>query len=180
MSGTDHKQEDSQLLGNIILTAIMLGLMILAYQLYDYSKQLKLEHKQDLEEMEVKLELSSEKQLSYKQRLLLVSDPATQKILLKGTDNSVESYATVMYNPELKKILLDPAGMVEPMEGMAFQLWGKVDGHFLDMGVIDQDQDLIALETFVESVSDFIITLQIEGGDDIPDLDYIYVKGRNR
>jgi len=180
MSGNDHREEDNQLLGNIILTAIMLGLMILAYTFYDNNRQLKLEHKQDLEEMAVKLERSSEKQLSYKQRLLLVSHPSTQKILLKGTDNSPESYATVMYNPELQKILLDPAGMVEPMEGMAFQLWGKVKGDYLDMGVIDQDQDLIALEYFLDGVDAFIITLQIEGGDDIPDMDYVYVKGRNR
>ncbi len=180
MSEIDYKQEDSQLLGNIILTAIMLGLMILSYQLYEANQQLKLDHKIDLEEMAVKLEQSSEKQLSYKQRLLLVSHPSTKKILLKGTDNSAESYATVMYNPELKKILLDPAGMVDPMEEMAFQLWGKVKGNYIDMGVIDQDQDLIALETFIEEVSTFIITLQIEGGDDTPDLDYVYVKGRNR
>jgi len=178
MSETEYKQEDSQMLGNIILTAIMLGLMILAYQLYDNNQQLRLEHKQDLEEMAVKLELSSEKQLSYKQRLLLVSHPSTKKILLKGTDNSPESYATVMYNPELQKILLDPAGMVEPLEGMAFQLWGYVNGAYVDMGVIDQDQDLIALENFVENVKSYIITLQIEGGDDIPDKDYIYVKGK--
>ena len=180
MSISENKQEDSQMLGNIILTAIMLGLMILSYLLYDYANALKLDHKQDLEEMEVKLERSSEKQLSYKQRLLLLSHPSTKKILLKGTDNSVESYATVMYNPELKKMLLDPAGMVEPMEGMDFQLWGKVNGKYIDMGVIDQDQDLIALEKFLENISHFIITLQLEGGDNTPDMDYIYVKGRNR
>ncbi len=180
MSNTEHQQEDSQLLGNIILTAIMLGLMILSYQLYDGTRKLKLEHKQDLEEMAVKLERSSEKQIIYKQRLLLVADPRTKKILLKGTENSPESYATVMYNSELKKILLDPAGMVEPMEGMAFQLWGKVDGSYVDMGVIDQDQDLIALDEFVDKVTEYIITLQIEGGDDSPDKDYIFVKGRNR
>lgn len=180
MSKTEYQQEESQLLGNIILTAIMLGLMILSYQLYDGNRKLKLEHKQDLEEMAVKLERSSEKQIIYKQRLLLIADPATKKILLKGTDNSPESYATVMYNTELKKILLDPAGMVEPMEGMAFQLWGKVDNDYIDMGVIDQDQDLIALDEFVSDVTEYIITLQIEGGDNIPDKDYIYVKGRNR
>lgn len=180
MSETDHKKEDSQLLGNIILTAIVLGLMILSYQLYDDNSQLRLDHKQDLEEMAVKLEQSSEKQLSYKQRLLLVAHPSTNKILLQGTDNSVDSYATVMYNPELKKILLDPAGMVDPLEGMAFQLWGKVNGQYIDMGVINQDQDLIAIEDFVSDISSFMITLQIEGGDNTPDMDYIYVKGRNR
>lgn len=180
MSRTDHKQEDSQLLGNIILTAIMLGLMILSYQLYDNNRQLKLDHKQDLEEMAVKLEQSSEKQLSYKQRLLLVSHPSTNKILLQGTENSVDSYATVMYNSQLKKILLDPAGMVDPMEGMAYQLWGKVNDQYIDMGVINQDQDLIAIEDFVSDIKSFMITLQIEGGDNTPDMDYIYVKGRNR
>jgi len=178
MSETDYREEDSQLLGNIILTAIMLGLMILAYTLYDNNRQLKLEHKQDLEEMAVKLERSSEKQLSYKQRLILVSHPSTKKILLRGTVNSPESYATIMYNTELEKILLDPAGMVEPIEGMAFQLWGKVNGEYIDMGVIDQDQDLIALDEFVADVKSYIITLQIEGGDDIPDMDYIYVEGK--
>ncbi len=178
MSETDYKQEDSQMLGNIILTAIMLGLMILSYQLYDNNSQLKLDHKQDLEAMAVKLEQSSEKQLSYKQRLLLVSHPSTDKILLQGTDNSKDSYATVMYNPELKKILLDPAGMVDPLEGMAFQLWGKVNGQYIDMGVINQDQDLVALDTFVADIKSFIITLQLEGGDNEPDLDYIYVEGK--
>ena len=178
MSETDYNQEDSQMLGNIILTAIMLGLMILSYQLYDNNSQLKLDHKQDLEAMAVKLEQSSEKQLSYKQRLLLVSHPSTDKILLQGTDNSKDSYATVMYNPELKKILLDPAGMVDPLEGMAFQLWGKVNGQYIDMGVINQDQDLVALDTFVADIKSFIITLQLEGGDNEPDLDYIYVEGK--
>ena len=178
MSETDYKQEDSQMLGNIILTAIMLGLMILSYQLYDNNSQLKLDHKQDLEAMAVKLEQCSEKQLSYKQRLLLVSHPSTDKILLQGTDNSKDSYATVMYNPELKKILLDPAGMVDPLEGMAFQLWGKVNGQYIDMGVINQDQDLVALDTFVADIKSFIITLQLEGGDNEPDLDYIYVEGK--
>lgn len=178
MSGTDRYQKEDQTLGNIILTAIMLGLMILSYQLYDHNRRMALDHKQDLEEMAVRLEQSSEKQLSYKQRLLLLSHPSTNKILLKGTNNSKESYATVMYNPELKKILLDPAGMVDPLEGMAFQLWGNVDGSYIDMGVINQDQDLIALEKFIADIKSFIITLQIEGGDDIPDLDYIYVKGK--
>ena len=46
------------------------------------------------------------------------------------------------------------------------------------MGVINQDQDLVALDTFVADIKSFIITLQLEGGDNEPDLDYIYVEGK--
>lgn len=173
-----NKSNDSQLLGNIILTAIMLGLMILAYTLWSQIKDNEMSHKQDLEEMAIKLEKSSERQLAYKQRLLLVSDPMTKKILLRGTENAPDSYATLMYNAELRKILLDANAMQNPIEGMILQLWGVVDGGYIDMGVIDQSQDLISVEPFVDHMTSCIITLQIEGGDDSPDLDYIYAQGK--
>lgn len=48
------------------------------------------------------------------------------------------------------------------------------------MGVIDQDQDLITISNFISKLKEFIITMQIESGDNNPDLDYIFVKGRNK
>lgn len=174
------KQESrsSQVFGNILLTAIMLGLMIWVYQLHISHQDLIIDHKQDVEEMTIKLEQCAEKQYVYKERLLLLSHPSTKKVLLKGTDNSPESYVTLMFNPDLEKVIIDANALEEVKEGMSYQLWGRVGKDYIDMGVLSTQYDLEIIDQFVSGVSAFIITLQIEGGDEYADMDYIYVQGR--
>lgn len=174
------KKKDEHLIGNILIAIILAGMMAFSWMMYEHTKEQDMEHKQDIEELSVKLEQSSEKQVIYQQRLQLIADHATKKILLKGTENAEDAYATAMYHTELKQLLLDPTGLPEVQEGMQLQLWAQSQSKYKSLGVIDYNENLISFDNIDYPIQKLLITLQIEGGEAEPDMDYVYAQGRVR
>lgn len=172
-----NRQED-QRLSNFLIALVFAGLMAFAWHMYEHTRDQDMSHKQDIEALTVKLEESSEKQIIYKQRLQLIADHDTKKILLKGTENAPEAYATAMYHAALKQLLLDPTGLPEVQEGMQLQLWARSNQEYKSLGVIDFNKNLINYEPIDYPIQRLLITLQLEGGEAEPDMDYIYAEGR--
>lgn len=110
--------------------------------------------------------------------LQFVKDIGTKKIQMNGTETHSNMLATVYWNTNSKKVLLEVNHLSTPSSDKQFQLWAIVNGQPQNMGVFD----LNTTSSFVEmnAASDaqaFAITLEPKGGSIAPSLDQMYVIG---
>jgi anti-sigma-K factor RskA len=100
------------------------------------------------------------------------------RILLKGTIKSPQSFAAVYYDTISKKTYLDIMNLPETSSQKQYQLWGIVAGKPVDLGVIDllERKNLKEIR-FIEQVQAFAITLEPYGGKTSPSMDEMYVIG---
>lgn len=117
--------------------------------------------------------------LASEQRLRDLTNPATQSIILAGTENHPDNGAVVFYNTATNKAFFTPSNLPPPPAGKQYQLWAiDADGP-KDLGVLALDisaDDIIELD-FLPGVAAFAITLEDEGGQPAPDLTQLRVIG---
>lgn len=109
----------------------------------------------------------------------LILDASTDEIKLAGTDLSPSSNARVFWNTSSSEILLVSDALPTPEIGKQYQLWAIADGKPVDMGVLALDKvisDPISLDN-ISNIQAFAITLEKEGGSEVPTLDQMYVLG---
>ena len=113
------------------------------------------------------------------QQLQVVSNPATQVVILAGTENAPDSRAIVFYNQTLDQTLFRASELPTPPAGKQYQLWG-IDGDGpKSLGVLDLDlEGTTVLEVpYISGVGTFAITLEDTGGKPTPDLTQLQVAG---
>ncbi len=117
--------------------------------------------------------------LASEQRLRDLTNPATQNIILAGTENHPDNGAIVFYNMATNKALFSPSNLPPPPAGKQYQLWAiDADGP-KSLGVLALDmsaEDIIEVD-FLPGVAAFAITLEDEGGKPAPDLTQLRVIG---
>ncbi|WP_020567884.1 anti-sigma factor [Neolewinella persica] len=113
------------------------------------------------------------------QRLNEVTNPATQGIILAGTDNAPDKQAIVFYNQATNKTLFKAVNLPPPPAGKQYQLWAiDADGP-KDLGVLalDLEGNVVLEVNYLPAVAAFAITLEDEGGKPAPDLSTLQVYG---
>ncbi|SEP58675.1 anti-sigma factor [Neolewinella agarilytica] len=117
--------------------------------------------------------------LASEQRLRDLTNPATQNIILAGTESHPDNGAVVFYNTATNKAFFTPSNLPPPPAGKQYQLWAiDADGP-KDLGVLALDisaDDIIEVD-FLPGVAAFAITLEDEGGKPAPDLTQLRVIG---
>lgn len=110
-----------------------------------------------------------------------VQDAELQSLVLGGTDDKPNAHATILYKKHDDEVLLHAAGLPMAMEGKQFQLWAIVDGTPLSMGVVNRDSFIYktTLPANIDrsKIQAFAITLEDEGGRDVPTLEQLHVIG---
>ena len=163
----------------MILALIFAGA---TYHLFNKSNAL-LSEKQELKEKYEKLEEQCDKNRNGKAILIkhvaVLKDLDTTPVLLKGTELSPNSSATVYWNGDKESALLDVASLPTPAKDHQYQLWAIVDGEPVDMGVFDQIEDGSKLTDvpFIKNPQAFAVTLEPSGGVESPTMDRMYVLG---
>jgi hypothetical protein len=107
--------------------------------------------------------------------------PASRQIILNSANEELapNALASVFYNPQSRQSYFTPAVLPEAPPGRQYQLWAIVDGAPVDMGVLTfsgGSTELIEVP-FIENPGAFAITLEPEGGSEVPSLDQLYVIG---
>lgn len=106
-----------------------------------------------------------------------VAAPGMQKIPLGGVAGKETFSATVYWNSNSREVYLFPNNLPEAPPGRQYQLWALVDGKPVDAGVIDISEGLSLLKPILRADA-FAITLEKEGGNNVPDLTQLYVMGK--
>lgn len=109
----------------------------------------------------------------------VTTNPAFQRVMLKGTDNAPNALAVVYWNTSSHEIYLSVQNMKEIARESQFQLWAIIDGKPVDAGVFDvQNGDgLLKMKTVGDHVSMFAVTIEPRGGKASPSLETMQVAG---
>ncbi|MDX1667595.1 MAG: anti-sigma factor [Saprospiraceae bacterium] len=159
----------------MLAAAVIGGLIVGAayYYAYHRSMQEQLAVVQDeLEQLRTTCERTT-------QQVYALRDPGTERVRMAGLDIAPEALTVVYWNPEQRSSFIDIVQLPQPPEGKQYQLWAIVEGQPTDMGVlpIASQGDVLIDVPFVENPEAFAITLEDEGGSEVPTLDQMYVVG---
>lgn len=104
----------------------------------------------------------------------------TEKVVMKGTDYSPNSNASVFWNKETKSVYLLPELLDETNAEEQYQLWAIVDGKPVDMGVFDAPIASSSIQKMpfeVENAQAFAVTIEKKGGSPTPTMEKMVVVG---
>ncbi|MEQ8907893.1 MAG: anti-sigma factor [Vicingaceae bacterium] len=176
-------QEKSGHFARIIAIAASLLLLIsIGMNLYQQSQLQEKDQKIEAlyAEQEVMAEAKDQMKTNLKEaktKLDLYRNPKMQRIEIKGSDLSPESYAFVHWDKQTNKAFLSNVNLPQPSKELQYQLWAIVDGKPIDLGVFDLDQTEIEIDKAIENPSAFAVTLEERGGKPTPNLKQLYLIG---
>lgn len=109
----------------------------------------------------------------------LVQNPAIKTIPLKGVENKPDLHALVFWDQLSKAVYLNLEQMPTAPKGKQYQLWAMVDGKPVNAGVFPLDAKVDGTSKMLDipKAQAFAITLEDEGGKDVPTLSELYVMG---
>ncbi len=109
----------------------------------------------------------------------MVMNRANMVVKLDGMGESPGSMATVYWDLDSKKVMLNVEKLPMPPEGMQYQLWAMKDGKSTDAGVFDMTDDpMHMMDTPVMEADTFAVTLEKMGGSSKPDMSRMYLMGK--
>ena len=171
-----------------VLATFLPWLMVLGGLLgLGYYYQQASQKEAELEELQSKFNIleencdESRQLLQSTQRFIIdLTNPATQEIILAGSENTPDKSAIVFYNTATKKTLFRAINLPPPPAGKQYQLWAiDADGP-KDLGVLAKDltQDELLEVDFISGAAAFAVSLEEDGGKPAPDLTQIQVIGK--
>jgi len=109
----------------------------------------------------------------------LVQNPAIKTIPLKGVENKPDLHALVFWDQASKAVYLSLEQMPAVPKGKQYQLWAMVDGKPVSAGVfpLNAKEEMASKMLDVAKAQAFAITLEDEGGKDVPTLTELCVMG---
>ncbi|GAA4172420.1 anti-sigma factor [Sphingobacterium ginsenosidimutans] len=109
----------------------------------------------------------------------LVQNPAIKTIPLKGVENKPDLHALVFWDQLSKAVYLNLEQMPVAPKGKQYQLWAMVDGKPVNAGVFPLDAKVDGTSKMLDipKAQAFAVTLEDEGGKDVPTLSELYVMG---
>lgn len=106
----------------------------------------------------------------------IMTNPAFERVILKGTQNAPEALASVYWNQTSQEVYLSIQNLKVLSQDQQYQLWAIVDGKPVDMGVLDSVSGLIKMKTTGKAAA-FAITVEPRGGKPSPTLETMQVLG---
>jgi len=115
-------------------------------------------------------------------QMQVMSNPAFQRVIMKGTANSPEALASVYWNQNTQEVFLSVQNLKALAKDQQYQLWAIVDGKPVDMGVFDSPEGATALAGLLKmntarKAAAFAVTIEPRGGKASPSLETMQVLG---
>lgn len=111
------------------------------------------------------------------QKLDVFANPDMKKVVLVGVDKHPEAKATVLWDSNSKDIYLSANSLPKAPKGMQYQLWAIADGKPVSAGMYSEDKDSRIALSNITNAQAFAITLEKQGGSEIPTMENMYVMG---
>lgn len=113
------------------------------------------------------------------QQLELLLNPEVKSIVLAGVGAHTSNNAMLLWDSRTKEVYLSMKQMPVPPSGKQYQLWAIVDGKPVDAGVYALNgKELMQKMKTIPRAEMFAITLEQEGGSDVPTMEAMFVAGK--
>ncbi|QQQ27680.1 anti-sigma factor [Chryseobacterium indoltheticum] len=160
---------------NFAVAATVLFLVSIGANLYWISNQNEM--KNELAVLKSDKQSQNLAMQNLEQKLKITSNPNMLKIVLAGVEKHPESNAVVYWDKTSKDVYLTANSLPKAPEGMQYQLWAIADGKPVSAGMYTDDKDAKIALANIPSAQAFAITLEKEGGSEIPTMENMYVMG---
>ncbi|WP_315054702.1 anti-sigma factor [Chryseobacterium indoltheticum] len=171
----ERKIEKSNGWKNFAVAATVLFLVSVGANLYWISSQNEM--KNELAVLKSDKQSQNLAMQNLEQKLKITSNPNMLKIVLAGVEKHPESNAVVYWDKTSKDVYLTANSLPKAPEGMQYQLWAIADGKPVSAGMYTDDKDAKIALANIPSAQAFAITLEKEGGSEIPTMENMYVMG---
>ncbi|NIF05154.1 anti-sigma factor [Chryseobacterium sp. Tr-659] len=111
------------------------------------------------------------------QKLNLFSNPDMQMVMLKGVEKHQDAKAIVFWDKKTKEVYLNAENLPKAPTGMQYQLWAIQDGKPVSAGMYTENKDSRIALANISKAQAFAITLEKEGGSNVPTMESMYVMG---
>ncbi|MCE3075813.1 anti-sigma factor [Chryseobacterium gwangjuense] len=111
------------------------------------------------------------------QKMEMISNPDMKMVMLKGVEKHTDSKAMVFWNTKTKEVYLNAESLPKAPEGMQYQLWAIADGKPVNAGMYTEEKDSKIVLANIPKAQAFAITLEKQGGSDVPTMENMYVMG---
>lgn len=98
-----------------------------------------------------------------------ISSPNTEKYILKGNALMPEATIVSYVNTVEKLVFVNTSQLPELDAEHDYQMWADVEGEMINMGLIDNKKDLLAMN-YIEHAESLNITIEPLGGSEHPDV----------
>ena len=149
-----------------IAAIMIMGSVWMYSQLNDTKQQLQIAKEKnsillkDIEGLTTNLESAS----TY---LAILNSTDTKQYILKGNALAPEAKVVSYVNHRDKKVIVNAAELPQLDAEHDYQMWADVDGEMINMGVINKDTPLLAMN-YIEDAASLNITIEPAGGSDHP------------
>ena len=103
--------------------------------------------------------------------------PATLPVKLEGSTLAPEAQAIAYLNHGQKVACINLTRLPAPPEGKTYQLWADVEGHMINMGVVDAQSEGLQMVKYIENAESLNLTLEPVGGSEEPTVELLYANG---
>ena len=173
--GQEIRVEKNKSWKNFAVAATVLFLVSIGANLYWMSSQNEM--KNELAVLKSDKQSQNLAMQNLEQKLKITSNPNMLKIVLAGVEKHPESNAVVYWDKTSKDVYLTANSLPKAPEGMQYQLWAIADGKPVSAGMYTDDKDAKIALANIPSAQAFAITLEKEGGSEIPTMENMYVMG---
>lgn len=149
-----------------IAAVLVLGLMYVFSQLNTAKKQLQVVESKNVKLQKNITELSTVIEVNNK-RYTEISNPDVEKYVLKGNTLMPEATVISYVNNSKKTVIVDTKHLPDLDEAHDYQMWADVEGEMINMGIIDNNIDMVAM-TYIDHAASLNITIEPAGGNDHP------------
>ena len=111
------------------------------------------------------------------QKLEMFSNPDMQMVMLKGVEKHTDAKAMVFWDKKTKEVYLNAEKLPKAPAGMQYQLWAIEDGKPVSAGMYTEDKDSRIALANIPKAQAFAITLEKEGGSNVPTMENMFVMG---
>jgi anti-sigma-K factor RskA len=164
----------------ILAAAAAIGLVIFCFSFFLRYQNLSSQYT-SLDRRHQDLQASCQQDLAVAQseRDLLVA-ASTKAVVLNAAapSNASAIFAIVHYNPNREEVLLQDIDLPAPPDKMQYQVWADVEGHMVNMGVVDLTPGVIQKMDFVARAESINITLEPLGGSEEATVEQLQASGK--
>lgn len=149
-----------------IAACLLLGTFWMFTQLNKSNKQLQIVEEQnqllikDIEGLTNNLEYTS-------QYFNIINSPDTEQFILTGNDLAPNSKVVSYVNHKNKSVIINTKELQKLDADHDYQMWADVEGKMINMGVIDKEKQLLAMN-YIDNAESLNITIEPAGGNDHP------------
>ncbi len=157
---------------NPYLVAASIAALFLMSSIFLYSKwntsqeQIRIVERQNYE-LNKKLDKLQKDNEKTQALFTSINNPDTEKYVLKGNALMPEAKLISYVNDKEKSVIVNTAYLPDLDNEHDYQMWADVNGEMINMGIIDTNQEMLAM-TYIDYSESLNITIEPSGGSDHP------------